>query len=290
MPRDIAYSHESFVMVTIDDIQRLQKHKASGLTMRVWFILKQHCFDYQAGNRFCFPSLYRIKEMLGYEGKNYVQTIGRCLRWLENAGFVKRQQARKKHEANKERFELLTEVKPNSSIDTEHKGLHKKTTKNKNNLPSFNPSQGKEVKTTRKRLSKSERKQRRYERACERALQANEQRLQEEQRRRDSQMSDWVLEHRTAQDNIKPLFGSKEFEDQMTLLMARYSYEKRHSEVWLYEPPQISETPLRIDSVVLYIRSRRPFRNPYFDIFCWGASLSDFEQWFRASHGEAPRL
>ena len=281
MPRDIAYSHESFVMITINDIQRLQRAKASGLTMRVWFILKQHCFDYQQGNRFCFPSLYRIKEMLGYEGKNYVQTIGRCLRWLEQNKFIKRQQARKKHEANKERFELLTEVKPKSSIDSEHKGSHKKTTKNKNNLPSFNPSQGKETKTTRKRLSKAERKQRRYERACERARLANEQRLQEEQRRRESQMSDWIREHTNAQDSIKHLVGSKQFDDRMTLLMARYSYENQGSEIWTYEPPKISELALTMDTVIPHIRNRKPFHNPHFNTFCWGASLKSFEEWFR---------
>ena len=123
MPRDIAYSHDSFVILTINDIQRLQKHKASGMVMRVYLVLKQHCFDYNQGNRFCFPSLARIKTLLGYEGENYQQTIGRCLRWLEKHEFLRRQQARKKHEANQERFELLNDTKPNGSEDTEQIGL-----------------------------------------------------------------------------------------------------------------------------------------------------------------------
>ena len=139
-------------------------------------------------------------------------------------------------------------------------------------------------------MSKAERRQRKYERACERAQQANEERLQKQQREIAAQMSDWVRAHRDAQNRIIPLTGSKKFEDQTTLLMARYLCEKQHSEVWLYEPPRTSETALRIDTMVPYIRNRKPYRNPYFDIFCMGSSLDDFEQCFRTSHGERPRL
>ena len=283
MPRDIAYSHDSFVILTINDIQRLQKHKASGMVMRVYLVLKQHCFDYNQGNRFCFPSLARIKTLLGYEGENYQQTIGRCLRWLEKHEFLRRQQARKKHEANQERFELLNDTKPNGSEDTEQIGLHKKITKNKNKSPSFDSPPGEKIKTTRKRLSKQERRQRRYERKCKQIEEENQRIKDQEDAERQQQWDEWETTHRTAQDEIISKTGSKQIEDQMTLIMARYSFENHFEGLWTYEPPRISEIGLQMDVAVSYIRNRKPFRNDYFEIFCAGRSLNSLEQWYRSA-------
>lgn len=284
MPRDIAYSHDSFVILTINDIQRLQKHKASGLTMRVYLVLKQHCFDYNQGNRFCFPSLSRIKTLLGYEGKNYNSAIGKCLRWLEQNNFIKRQQARKEASANRERFELLEDICPNDVKDICPNDVHKKKTKNKNKSPSFNSPQTGEIKTIRKRLSKQERRQRRYELRCKQIEEENQRIKDQEDAQQQQQWNEWETSHRTAQDEIISKTGSKQIEDQMTLVMARYSYENHFEGLWTYEPPRISEIGLQMDVMVSYIRNRKPFRNEYFEIFCAGSSLNSLEQWIRRVH------
>ena len=93
--------------VSIQDIQRLHDHKASGLVTRVWLCLKTYAFY---GKNTCFPSIRSLAERMGYDLKqNYKATIGKALRWLEDKGFISRKSRR-----SKERFTLLTTVKPSS--------------------------------------------------------------------------------------------------------------------------------------------------------------------------------
>lgn len=103
MPRTSQLEHQphplnSWTDVTIGDLQRLQQHKASGLVMRVWLALKTYAWN----RKTCFPSLKSIAERIGYDlDKNYKQTIGKALRWLESHGFITR-----KHRRSRERFTL----------------------------------------------------------------------------------------------------------------------------------------------------------------------------------------
>jgi len=100
MPRTINhdFSHH-WINVSINDILRLEEHKASGLTCRVWMILKSYCWGDKTT---CFPSLKAIADKMGYTGKNFQRTIGRCLKWLRDHDFIVQ-----KHKQSKERFTLI---------------------------------------------------------------------------------------------------------------------------------------------------------------------------------------
>ena len=101
MPKDTTPAiQNSFVMVSIDDLQRLQASNASGLAMRTYIALRSFMWG---GKRTAFPSLRALAERMGYDmSKSYERTIGRTLKWLEDNGFIKRG-----HKRSKERFTLL---------------------------------------------------------------------------------------------------------------------------------------------------------------------------------------
>lgn len=132
MPRSIdTYEKHPLVSwtdVSIADIQRLHEHKASGLTIRVWLVLKTYAWN----KRTCFPSIKSIAERMGYDlTKNYTQTIGKALRWLDDNGFIKRKSRR-----SRERFTLTkSNSEPNDSVRTEPNSSWNKTQENNTQTP-----------------------------------------------------------------------------------------------------------------------------------------------------------
>lgn len=83
-------------IVTIEEITALSQAKASGLAMSIYMILAAH--DWQKG--VCFPSIGTISKRLG--GAYAENSIHRCLKWLEDRGFIKRNEAK-----SKSRFVML---------------------------------------------------------------------------------------------------------------------------------------------------------------------------------------
>ena len=112
MPRTINDTYEKHPLVcwtdvSILDIQRLLDYKASGLTTRVWMVLKTYAWN----KRTCFPSIKSIAERMGYDlTQNYQKNIGRALKWLDDNGFINRKSRR-----SKERFTLLQSLRPNEN-------------------------------------------------------------------------------------------------------------------------------------------------------------------------------
>jgi len=103
MPKDaINHIDNSFVIITINDLQRLQQHNASGLVMRVWMGLRSFCWN---GKKTCFPSIATIAERIGYTGKSAQQSIGKALKWLEDNAFIKRN-----HKRSSDRFVMIDNI------------------------------------------------------------------------------------------------------------------------------------------------------------------------------------
>lgn len=83
-------------IVTIEEITALSKVKASGLAMSIYMILAAH--DWGKGSS--FPSIATISKRLANQYSK--SSIHRCLKWLEDQGFIKRNEAKSKN-----RFVLL---------------------------------------------------------------------------------------------------------------------------------------------------------------------------------------
>ena len=80
-----------FAKIEEVEIKELATRKASGLATQLYLVLSSHCWG---GNK-CFPSLERIKEMLG--NAYHIGSIHRALKWLEDQGLIKRQEAKSRH-------------------------------------------------------------------------------------------------------------------------------------------------------------------------------------------------
>lgn len=191
MPNEATLSIENtFVMVSIEDLQRLQEHKASGLVMRTWLALR----SFMWGNkRTAFPSLKSIALRMGYDTNlNYEQTIGKALRWLESHKFIAR-----KHKTSKERFTLLRPelaTEPNSSPDlSEPNSSEKQNTKTNKFSPLNLPSQAKGAKRQKVRAT------RRRKRLRKQDLRHIEQ-VAKEQRQEQQAKQQAIAEYKQAQE------------------------------------------------------------------------------------------
>lgn len=78
-------------IVSIEEITKLSTLKASGLATQIYLILCAH--DWHSGS--CFPSIATISKRLG--NKYAENSIHRCLKWLEDAKLIVRNEARSKN-------------------------------------------------------------------------------------------------------------------------------------------------------------------------------------------------
>lgn len=150
------HPQHSWTDVSIGDIQRLHKEGASGLITRVWLVLKTYAWNHRS----CFPSIKSIAERMDYDlEKNYIQTIGKALRWLEEHGFIQRNDRR--------RHDRYTLTEPNGSVMTEPNGSQKQTQKNNTQKTPIAPLQvadGDPIIKTKKSVIRERRRNRRNRR------------------------------------------------------------------------------------------------------------------------------
>ena len=158
MPKDTNLSiQNSFVMVSIEDLQRLQAVNASGLVMRTWMALRSYCWN---GKRTCFPSIASIAERMGYTGRSAQQSIGKALKFLEDNGFIRRNDKR-----STDRFVMLDGI-ANQRVDTSPNSERKKTTEVDESTTPLNPpvSGGKPTKKQRVRSQRRRKRLRKRDR------------------------------------------------------------------------------------------------------------------------------
>ena len=79
-------------IVSIEDITKLSTLKASGLATQIYLILCAHEWGRDGS---CFPSIATISKRLG--NKYAESSIHRCLKWLEDAKLIVRNEARSKN-------------------------------------------------------------------------------------------------------------------------------------------------------------------------------------------------
>ena len=87
---------QTFAILTTKDISALGKAKASGCAVLLYSAL----LSYSRNKQFCFPSISTLSERIG--GAFSVRQIQRSLKFLETAGFIKRN-----HKTSKQRFVIL---------------------------------------------------------------------------------------------------------------------------------------------------------------------------------------
>ena len=77
-------SDQIFAKISLNEINRLAKNKASGLQILVYQILCAH--DWNKG--YCFPSIERIEQLLDW--RYHTNSISRALKWLDDQNFISR--------------------------------------------------------------------------------------------------------------------------------------------------------------------------------------------------------
>lgn len=114
-------------VVSIEEITALSKAKASGLAMSIYMILAAH--DWGKGSS--FPSIATISKRLANQYSK--SSIHRCLKWLEDQGFIKRNEAKSKNRfvllMRKVKAALKAEVSKIRHRGTENRTIRKKKKK-----------------------------------------------------------------------------------------------------------------------------------------------------------------
>ena len=240
MPKDTNLSlQNSFVMVSIDDLQRLQAAKASGLVMRTWIALR----SFMWGNkRTAFPSLKAIAERMGYDTtQNYERTIGRALKWLEDNGFIKRA-----HRRSKERFTLLRPAQrtgQNSPVVLQgQNGPEKQTPEEENSLTPCNPPTDAGGTTTKKQRVRSQRRRKRLrKRDLRHIAEVAEKRTQTERAKLEA-IEAYKQARRSRSATLERLYSEHQSKDTpKTAKEATAAYFRAsilHREGWIDELPE----------------------------------------------------
>lgn len=239
MPKDTNLSlQNSFVMVSIEDLQRLQASKASGLVMRTWIALR----SFMWGNkRTAFPSLKALAERMGYDTtQNYEQTIGKALRWLETNGFIKRA-----HRRSKERFTLLRPAQRTEPIGSptllEPIGSQKQTPEEEKNSPLILPSQAKGAATKKQRVRSQRRRKRLRKRDLRHIAEVAEKRAQDESAKLEA-IEAYKQARRSRSATLERLYSEHQSKDTpKTAKEATAAYFRAsilHREGWLDELPE----------------------------------------------------
>ena len=272
--------NQSFVMVTTEQLKLFQSENLSGLCMRVYIAIQSFAWN----GRSCFPSIKSIAERMGYTGSSYKTSISKCLRTLEKCGLIIRN-----HKQSKERFILTNEnerlskrITKNVQMENINIKLEENTTK-----PSIISLKKGDTKTKKPRMSKMERRQKRFERKMAQIEENREQERKKEETRKEIEHQRWVEGHLNAQDKLITKIGSHCIDEQVSLVLARIDYEHR-PELWTYEPPKIEEIGIERRSMALKLRSLDVFRNPFFDWFGFGFSLDGIAQWFTLKTSQNP--
>ena len=110
-----------YAQINEKEVLELAKKKASGLATQIYLVLSSHCWKKNE----CFPSMARIKEMLG--GVYHINSIHRALKWLEDNDFIVRH-AR----TSSSRFVMKVRALTKKLVP-QQKGEHKRERKRKNN-------------------------------------------------------------------------------------------------------------------------------------------------------------
>ena len=136
-------------IVTIEEITALSKVKASGLAMSIYMILAAH--DWGKGSS--FPSIATISKRLANQYSK--SSIHRCLKWLEDQGFIKRNEAKSKNRfvllMRKVKAALKAEVSKIRQPSTKNRTIREKKKKRNNYCYSKNASQRKKINGHQKR-------------------------------------------------------------------------------------------------------------------------------------------
>lgn len=248
MPKDTNLSlQNSFVMVSIEDLQRLQAANASGLVMRTWIALR----SFMWGNkRTAFPSLKAIAERMGYDTtQNYERTIGRTLKWLEDNGFIKRA-----HRRSKERFTLLRpdyRTGQDSPIVLQGQNSpEKQTLEAENSLTPFNPPTDAGGTATKKQRVRSQRRRKRLRKRDLRHIAEVAEKHTQEERANLEAIEAYKDAHRSRQKTLERLYNEHQGKDTpKTTTEATSAYFRAsilHREGWIDELP---ERPTHIESL-----------------------------------------
>ena len=200
MPRTIEQTYEKHPLVcwtdvSILDIQRLQDYKASGLTTRVWMVLKTYAWN----KRTCFPSIKSIAERMGYDlTQNYQKNIGRALKWLDDNGFINRKSRR-----SKERFTLLKSLRPHekpASPNRDNETSPNRDWKNTQDKNTQTPVVPRGDATTKKQKVRSQRRRKRLRKQDLKHIAEVQQRNEEVQAQHNQAIEDYKqAKERTAE-------------------------------------------------------------------------------------------
>lgn len=136
-----------YAQIEVPEITKLATLKAGGLATLTYMVLAAH--DWGRGS--CFPSLKTIADKLG--GAYHTKSIQRALKWLEDNGLIKRQEA-----TSKQRFTMVLrkvkEAVTNRFQRPQIRG-HKNQMKRRNN-PSYYSKRGKINKSSKNKQVEGE--------------------------------------------------------------------------------------------------------------------------------------
>ena len=272
MPRTIEQTYPKHPLVcwtdvTIEDIQRLQDYKASGLVTRVWMVLKTYAWN----KRTCFPSIKSIAERMGYDlTQNYTQTIGKALRWLDTNGFINRKSRR-----SKERFTLLQSLRPNQKttepndlVRTEPNSSRKNTQEKNTQTPVVPRGDA----TTRKQKVRSQRRRKRLRKQDLRHIAEVQQRNEEVKAQHNQAIEDYKQAKQRSAEVLQGLLEEHECNDApKTTKSAERAYfvgSILHFYGWIEKLPAKPETLQRASQMALIDAD-----------LTWSLRLNTYELW-----------
>ena len=272
MPRTINDTYEKHPLVcwtdvSILDIQRLQDYKASGLTTRVWMVLKTYAWN----KRTCFPSIKSIAERMGYDlTQNYQKNIGRALKWLDDNGFINRKSRR-----SKERFTLLKSLRPHekpASPNRDNETSPNRDWKNTQDKNTQTPVVPRGDATTKKQKVRSQRRRKRLRKQDLKHIAEVQQRNEEVQAQHNQAIEDYKQAKERISAVLQGLLEEHECNDApKTTKSAERSYfvgSILHFYGWIEKLPAKPDTLQRASQMALI------------DVdLTWSLRLNTYELW-----------
>lgn len=138
-----------YAQITTEELTALAKAKASGLAVLLYSALSAH--DFHRIDGVVFPSIERLSKLLG--NAYHTNSIYKSLKWLEEKGFIKRQEAKSKSRfklvmrAVKEKaMEAIQALSP-SGESVQSIGMKKRARKRMNTHSSYSKGKRKRVKS-----------------------------------------------------------------------------------------------------------------------------------------------
>ena len=245
----------TYAIVNIQEIKKLQECSLSGLQTRVYMVLCS--FSNNKAN--CFPSLKTIAETLGMSCKSATQQVLRALKVLEDVGLIKRNSKR-----SKSRFEMITRravltakkllKNQTASVSSQPNtcSLHKETNENRTSIT--HTLKGIEKKKRRSLFTPLERRQRRAERRRQENEEMRQKELKSQELKQKQQQDSHRIAFLSATDSLISCSGAVDNKSIAKLVMARINYENERSN-WAYEPVIPSLNDKQKGSISQYIRN-----------------------------------